>query len=584
VREETTLDSESWLRELVGEERARLLAESGLDPDPPEQYCLPAERPFTKADRDRTTILIGGLTRAHNRLLQAAGRALGYNVGVVPVPDKNDFHTGRAYANTGMCNPVYFTLGALVNHLCRLRDEEGMEVDEIIDRHVFATFGSCGPCRFGMYESEYRTALAQSGFPGFRVLVFEQRPEKREDDSSSGLVIDATIFLVCTYSVFLGDVLNMAAHSLRPYEVEKGSTDRALGEAIELLAGRIERSDPYGRAPGWPLAFLGKLFGHEPALLRLCFDYSWRGEFARYAREAASLLRDAVEVDFTRPKPACKVIGEFWAQTTEGDGNFRMFDMLLENGAEVRAEPIAVWLTYLVAQALMDRVDRRGIDGVRTGTLGERLQAGMRNLRKRLLLGFAYRYMSHEFEKLRRAAGSPGHPLADQFRLQRLAAPFYNRRARGGEGYLEVAKTIECTLDNKAHLILSLKPFGCLPSTQSDGAQAAVQAAYPECHYLSVETSGEGDVNAHSRVLMALSEARARCRAEFEASLGHTGVPLDEIRAYANEHPELRRGLRPWPRRYKAAGTAARFVQLVAARMAADPAWPCRAVRDRVPE
>ena len=41
----------------------------------------------------------------------------------------------------------------------------------------------------------------------------------------------------------------------------------------------------------------------------------------------------------------------------------------------------------------------------------------------------------------RRSAASP-HELADQYELQRIGHPFYNSRAGGGEGHLEVAKNI----------------------------------------------------------------------------------------------------------------------------------------------
>ena len=52
--------------------------------------------------------------------------------------------------------------------------------------------------------------------------------------------------------------------------------------------------------------------------------------------------------------------------------------------------------------------------------------------------------------------------------------------------------------------VLSIGPFGCMPSTQSDGAQSAVVAHYKDMIDLPIETSGEGEVNAHSRVQMAL--------------------------------------------------------------------------------
>ena len=59
------------------------------------------------------------------------------------------------------------------NTWCKLRDEKGMSTEDIINGHVFLTAGGCGPCRFGMYVTEYRKALRDAGFDGFRVLTFQ---------------------------------------------------------------------------------------------------------------------------------------------------------------------------------------------------------------------------------------------------------------------------------------------------------------------------------------------------------------------------------------------------------------------------
>ncbi len=60
---------------------------------------------------------------------------------------------------------------------------------------------------------------------------------------------------------------------------------------------------------------------------------------------------DSIEVDRTKVKPMVKITGEFWAQITEGDGNFHMFDFLEREGAQVIVEPIATWVAYLMYQA-----------------------------------------------------------------------------------------------------------------------------------------------------------------------------------------------------------------------------------------
>ena len=91
------------------------------------------------------------------------------------MPDTDALRFGKEFGNRGQCNPTYFTVGNLVKHLMHLRDVEGMSVPEIVEKYVFITAGACGPCRFGTYVTEYRKALRDAGFDGFRVLLFQQQ-------------------------------------------------------------------------------------------------------------------------------------------------------------------------------------------------------------------------------------------------------------------------------------------------------------------------------------------------------------------------------------------------------------------------
>ena len=109
-------------------------------------------------------------------------------------------------------------------------------------------------------------------------------------------------------------------------------------------------------------------------------------------------------------------------------------------------------------------------------------------------------------------------------------------------------------------MVLSLKPFGCLPSTQSDGVQAKLQARMRDTLFLSVETGADGELTAHGRVQMALVEARLRAQAEFERALAATGRRLDDIRRYVDDRAELRRASYQVPDRAGVAGVAANFV------------------------
>jgi hypothetical protein len=119
-------------------------------------------------------------------------------------------------------------------------------------------------------------------------------------------------------------------------------------------------------------------------------------------------------------------------------------------------------------------------------------------------------------------------------------------------------------------MVLSLKPFGCMPSTQSDGAQSAVVNHYKDMIYLPVETSGEGEINAHSRVQMALGEAKVKAKQEMARVLAETGLTLDDVKDFAERHPELQNGLYRVPHHKGTIGSAANFVRHVSELMKKD--------------
>jgi hypothetical protein len=95
--------------------------------------------------------------------------------------------------------------------------------------------------------------------------------------------------------------------------------------------------------------------------------------------------------------------------------------------------------------------------------------------------------------------------------------------------------------------------------------------------YLPVETSGEGEINAHSRVQMALGEARSKAKAEFAEALRTTGLTLDECRDFVNLHPEMKRPLYHVPHHKGVIGVAANFVLHIAEKMSTAGRAPQRA-------
>ncbi len=534
-------------------------------------YRRPRQRPFTREERDRVTLLFGSLSRAHDRLLTASVQGIGYNAEAIPLPSRPDLQTGRELCNTGQCNPVYFVAGALINHLDRRCAERGISREQAVSDYVFVTPGSCGPCRFGMYEAEYRQALEKAGFEGFRVIAFDKKgggdghPAEAQGD---GLETNLGLYLAVIDALLVADVLNATFYRARPYATDPEAVSRTFEACLETCEAALREPRPTPRTGPGTRAIHALLPLQRPEdtghlLARLRDDRCLRA-----LEQCRALIEAGLEVDYLRPRPLVKVTGEFWAQTTEGDGNFRMFDFLEREGAEVQVEPVAGWVDYMRHGLHWQLDERRIAERPRIrGTLRRLARALGDRLRHRLI-DLAGALLHREYNRLRRALGGVAPPLADQRTLERLGRPYYNPRITGGEGHLEVAKTLYYHRYRRAHMTLSLKPFGCMPSTQSDGAQAAVLADHPEIRFLAVETAGEGEINAYSRVQMALGEVRDLARRELDEALERNGTSLEAARRYVAERPGLRSPLYPIPYHPEAISRSARLVHHIAGELA----------------
>ena len=221
-----------------------------------------------------------------------------------------------------------------------------MSRQDIVDRYVFFTAGGCGPCRFGMYEAEYRLALRNAGFrrlPGPDLPAGRRR--QGEHRASPGFKLSPA----CSGSARSTRSRWRRAERLRVRgpAVRGRSPARptaALDEAMALLADdfRAPRARSSRRDARCPRGCGSR--ARPPRKATGC-DSRRADEHARAPVRARSMddamaplpgaTRVGIEVDRLRVKPVVKITGEFWAQTTEGDGNFRMFEFLEREGAQV---------------------------------------------------------------------------------------------------------------------------------------------------------------------------------------------------------------------------------------------------------
>lgn len=495
-----------------------------------EHYLAYKPQPFTRAERDRVTILFGGLHWRVERLIQGAMGNLGYRSQVLPTATREDLLTGRELADIGQCCPTSFTTGNLANVLRRETQQRGAK--EVASNYVYVTAGACGACRFGQYHQSYELALRNAGLDSFRMFLLAQNGLEQGAAEGGGLELNLPFTLGAIWAVIVGDLIQDVEYQIRPYEVNPGDTERVAKESIEYLHGIFDRSPVSGMAK-WsaPLWYVGTR------------------RFVDALREVRRRF-DQIEVDRLRVKPVVKITGEFYLQTVEGEPNYNIHRWLESEGAEVYPAAITIWLDYLMRLAAQDYEDHIGI-----GRYARLKLAGMRAGQG--LLRWTYR-------RMRRALADVPHEMPEQSVLRDLAAPYYHSRLNGGEGDMLVGKALWAHRNGKAHMICELSPYSCMPNTMSVGAMAAVLGKHPDLLYAPLEIKGDAEVHALSRCQMILTEAKKRAQREYEQVLARTGLDEATLRAAVEARPELRRATFRVPH-YGVAGSAANLALHIAA-------------------
>jgi predicted nucleotide-binding protein (sugar kinase/HSP70/actin superfamily) len=519
------VDLEAELKAFEAEERKRL----GLDEKTEQWIEDMANLTFTKKEKAEIHILVSGLTMAHDYFIEGALKGIGYNVQMMDCPDVAALQYGKEFGNRGQCNPTYFTVGNLVKFLCTLRDKHGMTSEEVVKKYVFLTAGACGPCRFGMYVTEYRKALRDAGFDGFRVVLFQQTGGlEQATGEESGLEIGLPFCWALIKALVAGDVLNALGYRIRPYEVTTGDTDRALEQCKKIIYGALETQSN----------IMAAMWKCKPLL-------------------------ENVKVDRTQPRPKTSIIGEFWAMTTEGDGNYQLQRFLEGEGSEADIQLVTAWILYMLWEAKHDTNDRKDLRGEDTSYYGLGGKGPFGIAQKLIGVAAAEKIVRGLFQVFANTMGLYGYHLPDMFELAKISHEYYNNDLRGGEGHMEVGKLIMNVVHSKAHMTLSVKPFGCMPSAGvSDGVQSAITEKFPGTIYCPVETSGDGRVNFYSRVQMYLFKAKQACLAELDRACEEQGVTMEQVRAFLDANPRFGRALNKAPHVY--AGTTADLVAQVA--------------------
>jgi len=425
---------------------------------------------WPREEKKKATLMYSFVERHKALFLRGYFERHGFNYLDMGDHIKEDVRWGKEYGNRMECNPMYFTSGALIRNLIKLEQEQGLTKEEIVRDYVFlGGGGQCGPCRYGMYPQEYLKVVNEAGFKGFRVMIFSSDTAEAPAPGSA-FKINLVFRINMMVAIILADLLHTAECALRPVAKDRRQLLDTLAEAEQILLAAFS-------SRAW--------FFKLPKALRRAGEL-----FARIPRHEATL-------------PLIFVTGEFFSNLAHNDANYDLRRFIGDEGAEV--------IPGLFTQRILYdnwRRTRESLRGIEYAATKEELRFWKKRLRKQKSSTKVINWFWNKYREAFNPDAFGGRAeLFDLDHLAELGREYYHPEIFGGEGNLEIGEAVHYA--DGVDGIISSKPFGCMPSSGvSDGVMAKIIALYPQINFLSIETSGDNEVNILGRVSMLIFKAK----------------------------------------------------------------------------
>jgi predicted nucleotide-binding protein (sugar kinase/HSP70/actin superfamily) len=273
-------------------------------------------------------------------LIAASARYCGIPSEVLPKQTEEELAIGRKYTSSKECFPMICVTGSFVKKL--------MEPGADPSKMSFFMPDHNGPCRFGQYNHFHRILFDRLGYGEAELIT------PSNDTSYEDLVGEhGQKFRINAWKGFVvADFLRKIYRETRPYEINKGESDKLYRESLRKL--------------------------------EKCIENGSRG----LRKVLAGIVKEFLDIraDRSERKPVVAVIGEIFMRDNAGcNGNIA--NRLEELGLEVVVGPFSEWIyysTYRFTRDSMWKNDRKGVVKSKIQGLGQDIIANslLRGIRK----------------------------------------------------------------------------------------------------------------------------------------------------------------------------------------------------------
>lgn len=368
----------------------------------------------------------------HAFVVKAAFQAQGMQAEVFPESDAEILKWGRKFTSGKECYPFTLTTGDMV----KIIKKPGADPRKI----AFFIPTANGPCRFGQYHKLQRIILDELGCQDVPIISPNQAKDMYKD-----LGMHGRHFVQQAWGGIIAvDLLDKMAREHRPYEVNKGETEKV----------------------------------YQSYLNKVCQELREKRNLAGVLKEARESFL-AIKTQGDNEKPKIGIVGEIFVRTNKFSNDY-LVNQIEKLGGEVWMPPFAEWIFHV-----------NGVNKLYNWL--------MKNYRSYLAVSIKdkfQKYSEHRLTKLvDKALREKEEP--DLKEIWENAKPYLP--SWFGEAALSMGKSVDYVNKGMAGII-NVTPFNCLPGTISTAVFKRFRDDYNGIPCLTIAYDGLEQTNAATRL------------------------------------------------------------------------------------
>ena len=353
---------------------------------------------FTKNMKKDYTILAPQMAPMHFKLISVAFKQEGYNLEILP-ETKEALDYGLQYVNNDACYPSILVIGELISAL------KSGKYD--LNKTAVMISQTGGSCRATNYLGFLKKAIKDSGFEKVPILSLNANGFEKQE----GFKITPALAHRCLLAVSYGDILMKLLYHTRPYEINKGESEKLYNTWNERVKINIQN-----------------------------------GSFFEYKRNITNIIEDFSNIKTSSEKKVkVGIVGEILVKFSPFANN-HLAEFIENEGGEVYTSSLMNFIKYCIFSDIF---------------INERFKGKLSALKLKITLWIIDRYTKVIDNALRKNKKFRNDESIET--LAKKTSKYISIGNQSGEGWFLMGEMIEF-IEKGVPNIVCVQPFGCLPN------------------------------------------------------------------------------------------------------------------------